>query len=202
VGKARGEGTPQRRVYKHALERIGVRNMPSCRQTYGTCLRFCLVPQGIRPAWLKRHVGGCRLTGHAIRRKASWVVPPFSLEIPRANRLSPPGEDGGAILVRRVNPSSCSRDRARGGSCRSAWNRCDGARGRQGTSEDGTISVKAPPAVAHANRRGGSASRTPRGVAVLQARARFHWSPWGFPPAALGDRGCIDVGSTEASVSE
>jgi len=67
---------------------------------------------------------------------------------------SPSGEDGGTILVRRVNPSSCSRDRARGGSCPSAWNRCDGARGRHGTSEDGTISVKAPPVVAETSAGG------------------------------------------------
>jgi hypothetical protein len=43
------------------------------------------------------------------RRKASWVVPPFSLEATR-KRNSPSGEGGGTILVRRVNPSSCAAD--------------------------------------------------------------------------------------------
>jgi len=106
----------------------------------------------------------------------------------RSSILSRSGEAGGTILVRRVNLSSCSRDRARGGSCRSAWNRYDGARGRHGTSEDGTISVKAPPAVASATKRGELASRMPRGIAVPHARARFRGFAMRFPQRVFGER--------------
>jgi len=184
-------------VYKHALERSGVRSAIRCRQTRGTRLRSCLVPQGIRSAWLKRCVDMRELTGLTARRKASWVVPPFSLDEVRESH-SPAGEDGGAILVRRVNPSSCSRDRARGGSCRSAWNRCDGARGRHGTSEDGTISVKAPPAVARCDEA--------RGVSIQNAERRCRAVCSGAVPesamAGSGDRGCIGFESVEAGVSE
>jgi hypothetical protein len=75
-----------------------------------------------------------------------WVVPPFS---PVGERpLLERGEDGGTILVSRVKPTARAADGTYGGSYRSAWNRSGGARGRQGTSEDGTMSVKAPPAVA------------------------------------------------------
>jgi len=45
-------------------------------------------------------------------------------------------------------PGSGILKNARGGSYRSAWNRRGGVRRRQRVSEDGTISVKAPPAVA------------------------------------------------------
>jgi len=167
-------------VYKHALERSGVRSAIRCRQTRGTRLRSCLVPQGIRSAWLKRCVDMRELTGLTARRKASWVVPPFSLDEVRESH-SPAGEDGGAILVRRVNPSSCSRDRARGGSCRSAWNRCDGARGRHGTSENGTISVKAPPACR--KMRQGAGGQHPERREALPCRMLGHGSggPTGTP---------------------
>jgi len=145
MGKAREQEIPQRRVYKHASERIGVRIALRAFKPCAATVRSGRVPQGTGSAWMKRRVDGPEARRKTIRRKASWVVPPFS---PQGEKLSSRGENGGTILVRRVKPTTRIVDGARGGSCRSAWNRPGGARGRQGTSEDGTISVKAPPAVA------------------------------------------------------
>jgi hypothetical protein len=64
-----------------------------------------------------------------------------------------------------------------GGSCRSAWNRNGGACGRQWTSEDGTISVKAPPAVARDDQA--------RGVSIQNAERRCR----------AGSSGMVPVGS-------
>jgi hypothetical protein len=138
---------------------------------------------------------GQRFAGKTARRKASWVVPPFS---PHGEKLSSRGENGGTILVRRVKPSRCTTERAHGGSYRSAWNRRGGARGRQGTSEDGTISVKAPPAVARDDQA--------RGVRIQNAGRRYRAASCsGMVPAVLRGcwgRGCIEIGSAEAGASE
>jgi len=58
------------------------------------------------------------------------------------------GDDGGTVLALRVNQAPRLKESGRGGSYRPAWNRFGGARGRHRVSEDGTGSVKAPPAVA------------------------------------------------------
>jgi len=83
------------------------------------------------------------------------------------------GANGGTILVRRVNPTSRATEGARGGSYRSAWNRHGGARGRHETSEDGTISMKAPPAVANDDQaRGVSIQNAERRCRATNAKAR------------------------------
>jgi len=189
-GEARGVEAPRRRVYKHVPERIGVRSLLRNRQTFGACLRFCLAPQGARLAWLERRAGGHKPAELTARRKAFRVVPPSSLESTR--------ERGAVSLLRgrTVGRSWSSgsiwlrvrENGARGGSCRSAWNRHGGARGRQETSEDGMGSVKAPPAAAERGWREGFASRTPRGVAAHESSRAAPGSAWRPPAVPWGQR--------------
>jgi len=87
------------------------------------------------------------------------------------------GKNGGTILVRRVKPTTRTLEGARGGSCRSAWNRPGGARGRHGTSEDGTISVKAPPAVA-LGRPSAGGQHPERCEALPYRKARVRFQRW------------------------
>jgi hypothetical protein len=145
VGKAHGQEASQRRMETCAranrcANRVSAPSNVRVNDSILSDAARCRVDVAVTATMM-----GQRLAGNAARRKASWVVPPFS---PQGEKLSSRGENGGTILVRRVKPTTRIVDGARGGSCRSAWNRPGGARGRQGTSEDGTISVKAPPAVA------------------------------------------------------
>jgi len=86
TGKARGQLPPQRRVYKHAPERTGARSALRALKTRGSKgfdlvrHRKVLGPRG----WNAMRAGSSH--GKAARRKASWVVPPFSLagSFPRA----------------------------------------------------------------------------------------------------------------------
>ena len=80
----------------------------------------------------------------------------------------------------------------RGGSYRSAWNRHDGARGRQWTSEDGTISVKAPPAVAGTDQA--------RGVRIQNAVRRCRTAMLGYGSGGL--LGDLQFGEEGASKSD
>jgi len=144
------------------------------RQTRGSTIRSCPMPQGVGSTRLKGRAAEPEARRKTIRWKASWVVPPFS---PLWRECSSRGENGGTILVRRVKPTSCVGEGARGGSYRSAWNRHGGARGRQGTPEDGTISVKAPPAVARDDQA--------RGVSIQNAERRCR----------AGSSGMVPVGS-------
>jgi len=156
TGKAREQEVPQRRVYKHASERIGVRIALRAFKPCEATVRSGLVPQGTGSAWMKRHAAG---------PEARWKSDTTEGVLGRSSILSRrdtlsrgalfTGANGGTILVRRVNPTSRATDGACGGSYRSAWNRHGGARGRHETSEDGTISMKAPPAVAKRPSAGG-----------------------------------------------
>jgi len=98
--------------------------------------------------------------------------------LPRESASSPSGADGGAILVRRVNPSSYAADlRTRrqlsvglepARWCpRTTWD----VRGRDDFGE-GSSSRRN-----WTTKRGGSASRTPQGVAVPHARVRLQQPP-------------------------
>jgi len=78
MGKAREQEIPQRRVYKHASERIGVRIALRAFKPCVATIRSGRVPQGTGSAWMKRRVDGPEARRKTIRRKASWVVPPFS----------------------------------------------------------------------------------------------------------------------------
>jgi len=109
---------------------------------------------------------------HDGRRLGSFLLSLLSgeekalLSSERRERWDDPGQAGETDLVRQRG--------ARGGSCRSAWNRHGGARGRQGTSEDGTISVKAPPAVALGRpSAGGQHPERREALPCRNARARF-----------------------------
>jgi len=53
MGKSRGQKAPQRRVYKHPLERIGVWIASRALKTHATTIQSHPVPQGIGSAWLK-----------------------------------------------------------------------------------------------------------------------------------------------------
>jgi len=151
VGKAHGPEASQRRMETCAranrcANRVSAPSNVRVNDSILSDAARCWVDVAVTATMM-----GQRLAGNAIRRKASWVVPPFSPQGENSSPLgakTPWGKNGGTILVRRVKPTTRIVDGARGGSCRSAWNRPGGARGRQGTSEDGTISVKAPPAVA------------------------------------------------------
>jgi len=169
-------------------------NRAPCRQTCGTTVQSCLASQGARSARLKRPVD---LQRSQESDTTEGVLGRSSILSQWQRGFSPTGEDGGTILVRRVKPYTVRQRGRRCGSRRSAWNRRAGARGRQGTSEDGTISMKAPPAVARTTKRGGSASRTPKGVVARECQSAAPAAPRG-----RRRRGCIEVGSAEASVSE
>jgi len=106
VGKARGEDAPQKRVYKHALERTGVRSVIRAVKTFGTRLRFCLVPQGIRSAWLKCRVDMRKLTGqrHDGRRLGSFLHSLSSTTKERSlsrggGRWDDPGQAGETVFA-------------------------------------------------------------------------------------------------------
>jgi len=171
VGKAHGQEASQRRMETCAranrwANRASAPSNVRVNDSILSDAARCRVDVAVTATMM-----GQRLAGNAIRRKASWVVPPFS---PQGEKLSFTGENGGTILVRRVKPTTRILEDARGGSCRSAWNRHGGARGRQGTSEDGTITVKAPPAVALGRpSAGGQHPERREALPYRKARVRF-----------------------------
>jgi len=113
AGKARGREAPQKHVYKRVLERIGVRIALRAVKTHGTTIRSCLMPQGIRSAWLERRVDKHELAGerHDGRRLGSFL---HSLSMVERNlshgggRWDDPGQAG-------ETDSACQRG-MRGGS--------------------------------------------------------------------------------------
>jgi len=197
AGNSRVEEALQRYAYKRVPERIGARVTP--RAVKGAVRRLDPVRRrkvpgrwGCNATSIKR-----KLAGDSARRKASWVVPPSSLG--RTDSAAPPFGGGRWNDPGLAGESGTPRTRrgAWGGSCRSAWNRRGGACGRQWTSEDGTISVKAPPAVAIRRRSAGGQHSGRRKAPPRRKLGRG--SGWGNSQPG---RGCIGIGSTEAGVSE
>jgi len=118
---------------------------------------------------------GQRLAGNAARRKASWVVPPFSPPgeklssgpIPRREeRWNDPGQAG---ETDHAHPRGCTGRQLPVGLEPIRWcpRTTRDVRGRDDFGE-GSSSRRIG-----TTKRGGSASRTPRGVAVPQARVRL-----------------------------
>jgi len=98
----------------------------------------------------------------------------------------------------RVKPAPRILEEVRGGSYRSAWIRRDGARVRHRTSEDGTIFGEGSSSRRNSrpSARGSHPGR--REASPCRKLGRGSSSPYG---GKLG-RGCIEVGSAEAGVSE
>jgi len=126
----------------------------------------------------------------------------FLHSLSKEERSSPSGEDGGTILVRRVKPSSWATDAHEAAAVGRLGTDPMVPEDDNGTSADGTISVKAPPAVARDDQA--------RGVSIQNAARRCRTAGSGTVPrvtngdvgGAPGDRGCIDVGTAKANVSE
>lgn len=199
MGKAREQEVPQRRVYKHASERIGVRIALRAFKPCVATIRSGRVPQGTGSAWMKRRADGPEARRKTIRRKASWVVPPFSPPgeklssgpIPRREeRWNDPGQAG---ETDHAHPRGCTGRQLPVGLEPIRWcpRTTRDVRGRDDFGE-GSSSRRIG-----TTKRGGSASRTPRGVAAPRTQRR---GPRG-PTGTLG-RGCIEIGSAEAGVSE
>jgi len=140
-------------VYKHSLERTGARTSIRAVKTRETQVRFCLLPQGIRSSWLKRHADVRELAGHRHdgRRLGSFLHS-LSMMSSRGGRREDvlshgggrwddPGLAGESVRVRsREAPAAAAVGRLGTDPMVPADD--------TGTLEDGTISVKAPPAVA------------------------------------------------------
>jgi hypothetical protein len=107
--------------------------------------------------------------------------------------------DGGTILTLAVKLTSCVADAHGAEAGRRGRSRRAGARERHGASEGRSGFGEGSSSLPATGKRGGSASRAPRG-AVAQpknAQARFQ-----FGDSAESERGCIGVESAQASVSE
>jgi hypothetical protein len=158
-------------------------------------VRSCPVPQGIGASWMKRHEDERTLAGNSTRWKASRVVPPFS-PLWRETLLN--GEDGGAILVRRVKSTSranrwLARRKLPVGLEATRWcPRTTGdARGRDDFGEGSFSRRKRRPSAGgqHPERREALPRCTPE-----RGSSR--------PMGSAGERGCIELGSDEAGASE
>jgi hypothetical protein len=161
------------------------------------------VARALDPVWRRKASGRCgwkaisiprKLAGNTTRWKASRIVPPFSLSgrgfTPHGGgRWDDPGHAG---------ESDSERSRGRAGRRLPVGlesNRWCPRTTR--TSEDGTISVKAPPAVATDDQA--------RGVSIQGAVRRRRVACSDTVPADLRGSwgiGCIGIGSAEAGVSE
>jgi len=110
-GNLRG-AAPQRCVYKHVPERTGAKGRVLYRDRYGTRAHFCSASQDAGSMGLQRRIELRKPAETTTRRKAPWVVPPFSLSGREIN--SPTREDGGTILATRVKRASKPRERGSG----------------------------------------------------------------------------------------
>jgi hypothetical protein len=111
----------------------------------------------------------------------------FLHSLSKEERNSPPGEDGGTILVRRVKPSSCATDACEAAAVGRLGTDAMVPEDDNGTSADGTISVKAPPAVATDDQA--------RGVSIQNAARRCRTAGSGtVPRVANGNVGGVPRG--------
>jgi hypothetical protein len=125
-----GGGSAEARVQARARANRCAKRAPY-RQTCGTRVRVCLVSQDIRSASLKRYVDMRKLTGqrHDGRRLGSSLLLLSKRAISRetlssgGGRWGDPGQAGESVFIR-------SRMAYEAAAVGSAWNRCDGARGR------------------------------------------------------------------------
>jgi len=154
-------------MYKHALERNGVRIAVRAVKTRGSTIRSFPMPQGVGSPWLKpprRWARGSRETRHDGRRLGS-----FLLSLLRERRLSERGErwddPGQAGETDHAHRRRCTGRQLPVGLEPTRWcpRTTRDVRGRDDFGE-GSSSRRIG-----TTKREGSASRTPRGVAVPQS---------------------------------
>lgn len=173
------EGSSTQALVQAGPERNGVRVTPRAVKSAGRRFgpfrhRKVLGQHGWKAGLLTR-----KLAGKAIRRKASRVVPPFSLGEREdvlsfgGGRWDDPGQAG--------ETGSMALKGSRGGSCRSAWNRRGGARGRQGDVRGRDDFGEGSPAVATRDQargvriQGVERRRRVAGSNVVSASSRGGW---------------------------